>query len=104
MKHVPLRTCVGCKSVIAKRELVRIVRTTEGIRIDPTGKLSGRGAYVHNLRSCWEQALRGPIQHALRVEFTAEDRETLARYMNQLPPGEPATTPSPIDHQQDKGD
>jgi predicted RNA-binding protein YlxR (DUF448 family) len=95
---------VGCKTVIAKRELVRIVRTPEGIRIDPTGKLSGRGAYVHNLRSCWEQALRGPIQHALRVEFTAEDRETLARYLNQLSLAETATTPSPIDHQQHKGD
>ena len=95
---------MGCKTVIAKRELVRIVRTPEGIRIDPTGKLSGRGAYVHNLRSCWEQALRGPIQHALRVEFTAEDRETLAGYLNQLSLIETAATPSPIDHQQHKGD
>jgi len=43
-RHIPQRTCVGCRQVRAKRELIRIVRTPEGrVLIDPTGKKSGRG-------------------------------------------------------------
>ena len=62
-----------------------MVRTPEGVLVDATGKAAGRGAYVHNVRSCWEQALKGPFNHALRVELTAEDRERLTEYMNRLP-------------------
>jgi len=44
-RHVPQRTCVGCRTVRPKRELVRVVRTPEGtVELDPTGKRSGRGA------------------------------------------------------------
>jgi len=85
VKHVPQRTCIGCRTVLAKRELVRIVRTSAEVLLDPTGKAAGRGAYVHNSRSCWEKALKGPINHALRVEMTAEDRQRLNEYVNSLP-------------------
>ena len=84
IKHVPQRTCIGCRTVLSKKELVRVVRTPEGVRIDPTGKAAGRGAYVHKIRSCWEQAIKGPINHALKMELTAEDRQILVEYMNQL--------------------
>ena len=41
-KHIPQRTCVGCGQVLGKREMVRVVRTTEGdVVVDPTGKLLG---------------------------------------------------------------
>ena len=62
-----------------------MVRTPEGVLVDATGKAAGRGAYVHNVRSCWEQALKGPFNHALRVELTVADRERLTEYMNRLP-------------------
>lgn len=68
-----------------------MVRTPEGVRIDPTGKAAGRGAYVHKIRSCWEQAIKGPINHALKMELTAEDRQILIEYMNQLSQKEPAS-------------
>ena len=46
-RHKPLRSCIGCRAVRDKRELVRIVRTPEGrYELDPSGKLRGRGAYV----------------------------------------------------------
>ena len=90
IKHVPQRTCIGCRTVLAKRELVRLVRTPEGVKLDPTGKTAGRGAYVHNIRSCWEQALKGPINHALRMEINAEDRRMLIDYISRLPESEPA--------------
>ncbi len=47
MKKIPLRTCVITKEKLPKKELLRIVRTPEGeVKIDETGKLNGRGAYI----------------------------------------------------------
>jgi predicted RNA-binding protein YlxR (DUF448 family) len=84
-KHVPQRTCVGCHLVLAKRGLVRIVRTADGPRIDSTGKAAGRGAYLHALRACWERALKGPLAHALKTELSEHDREILRMYMARMP-------------------
>lgn len=53
--------------------------------MDPTGKAAGRGAYVHAIRKCWEQAIKGPINNALRIELTANDREKLKEFMATLP-------------------
>lgn len=85
IKHVPQRTCIGCRSVLSKRELIRIVRTPQGILVDPTGRADGRGAYLHDKRSCWEQAVKGSISNALKVELTAEDKAKLAEFMATLP-------------------
>lgn len=85
VKHVPQRTCVGCKEILPKRTLVRVVRTPEGLRIDPSGRLPGRGAYLHDRRSCWERGLKGALSHALKVELTPQDRETLLAFMAGLP-------------------
>ncbi len=58
-KKTPLRKCVGCGEMIAKKEMIRIVRTKEGgIKLDPTGKENGRGAYLHLSRECFEKAVR----------------------------------------------
>ena len=85
LKHIPQRTCVGCREVLAKRSLTRIVRTPEGVRIDPSGKIDGRGAYVHNKRSCWERALKGALAHALKTEFSEQDHKVLREYLNNIP-------------------
>ena len=85
VKHVPQRTCVGCREILPKRSLIRVVRTPEGLRIDPTGKITGRGAYLHDRRSCWERGLKGALAHALKMELTEQDRETLRAYMDTLP-------------------
>jgi hypothetical protein len=87
IKHVPQRTCVGCREVLEKRSLVRIVRTPDGVRIDPSGKLNGRGAYLHDKRSCWEAGLKGSLQHALKVEFSEEDSALLVDHLKRLPEG-----------------
>lgn len=84
VKHIPQRTCVGCRSVMAKRQLIRIVRTDSGVLVDPTGKLAGRGAYLHDRRSCWEAGLEGNLAHALKVDLTAADRVQLEAFMNTL--------------------
>ena len=51
-KHVPLRTCVACRQVAGKRELIRLVRTEKGVEVDKTGKKAGRGAYLHQRQAC----------------------------------------------------
>jgi uncharacterized protein len=86
-KHIPQRTCVGCRTVLPKRSLVRLVRRPEGIQVDPTGKLAGRGAYLHNVRSCWEKGLKGPLANALKVPLTPEDLDRLGLFMQTLPEG-----------------
>jgi predicted RNA-binding protein YlxR (DUF448 family) len=82
---VPQRTCVGCRSVLPKRSLIRIVRTPEAVLIDPTGKMAGRGAYLHDRRECWERGLKGALAHALKTELSAEDRQRLTDFMANLP-------------------
>ena len=83
-KHVPQRTCVGCREVLPKRSLIRIVRSPDGVQVDLTGKLAGRGAYLHDRRSCWERAMKGSLAHALKMELTDKDREDLLAFMLTL--------------------
>lgn len=85
IKHVPQRTCVGCRQTLAKRGLIRIVRTADGLKVDPTGKINGRGAYLHDQRSCWEQGLKGALAHALKIELSDSDRDLLESTMQNLP-------------------
>src|SRR5215207_1812142 len=85
VKHVPQRTCVGCREVLPKRKMIRLVRTTDGVQVDPTGKLAGRGAYLHDRKECWERALKGALAHALKATLTMNDRTQLEEYMSSLP-------------------
>jgi predicted RNA-binding protein YlxR (DUF448 family) len=65
--------------------MIRVVRTAEGVKIDPTGKLAGRGAYLHDRRSCWERGLKGALEHALKASISLEERQKLEEFMNSLP-------------------
>lgn len=84
-KHIPQRTCVGCRLVLAKRGLIRLVRTPEGVEVDPTGKQAGRGAYLHNQRSCWELGMKNGLERALKTTLSPENKERLIQYMLTLP-------------------
>lgn len=85
VKHVPQRTCVGCREVMPKRKMIRIVRTADGVQVDPTSKLAGRGAYLHDRRECWERGLKGALAHALKTTLTLDDRTRLEEFMNTMP-------------------
>jgi predicted RNA-binding protein YlxR (DUF448 family) len=85
VKHVPQRTCVGCREVLPKRQMVRIVKTADGVQVDPTGKNPGRGAYLHDRRECWERGLKGALGHALKAALTPADRARLEEFMSALP-------------------
>jgi predicted RNA-binding protein YlxR (DUF448 family) len=80
-RHVPIRTCTGCREEHPKRELIRVVRTPAGaVVVDPSGKLPGRGAYVCRRPDCWSTALRGSLAHVLKTTLTAVDRAELERF------------------------
>jgi predicted RNA-binding protein YlxR (DUF448 family) len=66
VRKVPQRICVGCGQTRGKKELIRIVRSPDyEIKIDTTGKLSGRGAYLCRRMECLSAALAG--NNATRV-------------------------------------
>jgi predicted RNA-binding protein YlxR (DUF448 family) len=92
-KHVPQRTCIACRKVAGKRALLRLVRTDEGVVVDATGKLPGRGAYLHPYQNCWQAVLRGGrIEQALRTRLSDENRQALLAYMATLPVSEDVDT------------
>ncbi len=94
-KHVPLRSCVVCRAKRPKRELIRIVRTAEGVvQVDATGKANGRGAYLCSEPACWVGGVtRGKLSQALKSELKESARERLLTFApgreNYRPPVEP---------------
>ena len=86
-RRKPQRTCVGCKQVTTKRELIRVVRTPEGaVEIDATGKQAGRGAYVCANRECWKKALaQKQLNRALKITLSKEDTDRLTAFAESLP-------------------
>ena len=72
-RKIPLRTCVVTKESLPKGELLRIVRTPEGdVKVDETGKLNGRGAYIKKDLKVLEQAQKSKILEK-RLEIKIED-------------------------------
>lgn len=59
MRTVPMRTCIGCRDIKPKKELIRILKSSEGdISIDFTGKKNGRGAYICSNEECFDRAVK----------------------------------------------
>lgn len=58
-RKIPLRKCMGCNEMKPKKELVRVVRNSEGeISLDLKGRKPGRGAYVCHDLACLEKAIK----------------------------------------------
>ncbi len=85
-KKIPMRMCVGCREMKEKRELIRVVRGPEGdVSLDPTGKKSGRGAYVCRNAECLKRAIRQrQLERQLEVVLTEEVSEYLKRELETL--------------------
>lgn len=72
-KKIPLRKCAGCNEMKPKKELVRVLRTDEGIVIDLTGKQNGRGAYLCRDKACLEKAVKTKgIERSLKTPVPSE--------------------------------
>ncbi len=78
-KKIPTRKCSGCNEHFPKSVLVRILRTPEGeIKLDMTGKLSGRGAYICKSAECLKKARRASrIERSLECAVPQEIYEKL---------------------------
>ncbi len=81
-KHIPQRMCVACRQSQDKKSLIRLVRTADGVLVDETGKLAGRGAYLHADRECWEKGIKRNLSKALNTILTEQDQERLISYQD----------------------
>ena len=86
MRRSPQRSCIGCRAVRDKKDLVRLVHTPEGTyRLDSTGKLSGRGAYLCPSQECLTTAVkRKAFDRAFRGSVPREEVEALTEEMAGL--------------------
>ena len=56
---IPMRQCTGCREMKSKKEMLRVLKTTEDeIVLDTTGKKNGRGAYLCLSRECLDKAIK----------------------------------------------
>jgi hypothetical protein len=78
-KHVPIRTCVACRTPGDKRGLLRVIRQPDGVvAFDPTGKSNGRGAYVCASVVCIAQAQKQKkLDRSLKAVVPADVFESL---------------------------
>ncbi len=85
-KKIPMRQCVGCREMKPKRELIRVIRTSEDeILIDATGKKNGRGAYICPNRECLEKAVKSKgLERSLKIAVPQEIYEDFEREMGNL--------------------
>ena len=77
--RIAQRTCIACRNIGNKRELVRLVRDAGGsVIVDTTGRLPGRGAYLCFDPDCWQKAVMGNIlEQAFQSTIKQENRNEL---------------------------
>ena len=77
-KRIPERMCVVCRQMKPKTELLRIVNTADGVVVDGTGKLNGRGVYICKCKECIAKALKAKSfakQHGFSLDGIACELE-----------------------------
>ena len=80
-KKIPLRRCNGCTEMKPKKELVRVVRSSEGeVSLDLTGRKPGRGAYVCRSADCLKKAIKS---HRCEREFNCEIPQEVSDLMDK---------------------
>lgn len=86
VKKVPMRQCTGCGEHKPKRELIRIVKSPEGvISIDAVGKAAGRGAYICKDAKCLELSIKkNRLSACFGVSVGPEIYETLQKELNSI--------------------
>ena len=85
-KRVPLRKCTGCGEMKPKKELIRVLKTTETeIVLDKTGKKNGRGAYLCNSLECFNKARKTKgLERSLQIKIPDEIYETLEKELSTV--------------------
>ena len=91
-KKIPMRQCLGCREMKPKREMLRVVRSTEGeVSLDTRGKKPGRGAYVCPNADCLKKAVKTrALSRALETEIPDEVMQRLAAELEEDKDGQGA--------------
>ena len=84
LKKIPMRRCLGCMESKPKKELIRIVKSQDGIiSIDKTGKLNGRGAYFCDNKDCLDKLIKsGRLNKEFEMQISNETYEKLIKEYN----------------------
>lgn len=82
MKKVPMRMCIACREMHPKKSLIRVVSSKEdGVFVDPTGKKSGKGAYICKTTVCIEKAkIISALKRAFEREIPDDVYKELEKY------------------------
>lgn len=85
-KKIPLRQCVGCAEMKSKKEMLRVLKTTEDeIIIDTTGKKNGRGAYLCNSKECFQKARKNKgLERSFKMAIPAQVYDNLEKEFIQI--------------------
>ena len=85
-KKIPMRQCVGCQEMKNKKEMIRVIRTSEQeFVLDATGKKNGRGAYICPNRECLSQAIKSKgLERSFKQAIPKEVYESLEKEMEQF--------------------
>ena len=83
-KKIPMRQCMGCRERLPKREMIRVVRCTDGnVQLDFSGKLGGRGAYICPKSECLKKAQKAKsLDRSLEVTIPEEVYDRLEKEMD----------------------
>ena len=89
-RKIPMRQCLGCRTMFPKKELIRVVRSPEGaIAMDFKGKAPGRGAYVCHSAECLRKAQKSrALERAFGVPVPDEIYDALTAQMEEGENGE----------------
>ena len=84
-KKIPMRQCVGCGEMKAKKELIRVIKTEEEVLLDTTGRKNGRGAYICANPECLKKARKSKgLERSLKASIPDEVYENLDKEMSTL--------------------
>ena len=85
-KKIPMRQCIGCGEMKAKKEMIRVIKTTEGaIMLDATGRKNGRGAYICPNSECLQKAVKSKgLERSFKMPIPKDVYEMLAKEMGEL--------------------
>ena len=85
-KKIPLRQCIGCGEMKSKKEMIRVLKTSEDeIVLDATGRKNGRGAYLCPSMDCFKKAVKNKgLERSFKTAIPKEVYETLEKEMEQL--------------------
>ena len=85
-KKIPMRQCIGCGEMKAKKEMTRVIKNPEGeFLIDATGRLNGRGAYVCVNTECLHKAVKSKgLERSFKTPIPKDVYDLLAKEMEKL--------------------